>query len=204
MTYTVGAAQIFTLFFIMLGPIKMIVPFARATQHLERKAADVLAYRSAIIGAAIAIVGGFAGSALLGNWGIDPLVLAMAGGIIFFVTAMKIVLPHAPEPAVPAVAEVPGVMQVIFPMILTPYGLAALIVFLAGSADPARTTTIVALLLANIALDLLCMLFVRPILRVVTPTGMQVIFALLGVLMVALALQMILMSAHQLGLVPMA
>ena len=42
--YAIGAQKIFTLFFVTLGPIKLLGPFARATASLDRgRAARALA-----------------------------------------------------------------------------------------------------------------------------------------------------------------
>ncbi len=204
MTYVVDAAHIFTFFFIMLGPVKMLIPYARATQTLDKGQLFSLSWKSALIGAIIAVAGGFVGKVMLGSWGIPVPVLLMGAGIIFFLFALNIVLPPAPAPA-PATSApppAPTIMHVVFPMILTPYGLAAVIAFLASSADGARTVTIIAILLINMLLNLLCMIFVRPILKVITPVGMQILFAVLGVLMIGLALQIIIVSARALNLIP--
>jgi multiple antibiotic resistance protein len=202
MSYTVDAAHIFTFFFIMLGPIKMIIPYARATQRLDGGQLRSLSLKSAALGTIIAIAGGFVGQKLLESWGIPVPVLLMGAGIIFFLVALGIVLPH-PAPPVPADdLPPPNVMQVVFPMILTPYGLAALIAFLASSTDTSRTLTVLGLLLINMVLNLLCMIFVRPILKLITPTGMQILFAVLGVLMVGLALEIIIEGARYLNIIP--
>ncbi len=205
MTYTVDANHVFTFFFIMLGPIKMIAPFAKATAHLDGKARNALAWKAFVFGTLIAIAGGFAGMALLANWGVSVGVMLLGAGIVFFLFALSVVVPreapHAPPPAADP-PPAPTVMQVIFPMMITPYGMAALIAFLATSQDMARTLTVLGLLLANMVLDLLCMLFVRPILKVITPVGMQIVFSVLGVLMVGLALQIVVGCARLLAIIP--
>lgn len=202
MNYTVDAAHIFTFFFIMLGPVKLLIPYARATQALDNGQLRSLSVKSAAMGTIIALAGGFAGQKLLESWGIPVPVLLMGAGIIFFLVALGIVLPHPAEPSPATEPQAPHVMQVVFPMILTPYGMAALIAFLATSADMNRTLTIVGLLLLNMLLNLICMVFVRPIVKTLTPVGMQIVFAVLGVLMVGLALNIIIESARYLNIIP--
>ena len=58
-------------------------------------------------------------------------------------------------------------------MVLTPYGIAAVIVLLAMSRGSGRTDVIVGMLLAVMLLNLLAMIFVRPILRTVGPGALQ-------------------------------
>jgi multiple antibiotic resistance protein len=203
MSYIVDTAHIFTFFFIMLGPVKMIIPYARATKTLDKGQLLSLSWKSALMGAIIAVAGGFIGKVLMTSWGVAVPVLMLGAGIVFFLFALNVVLPPASGPA-PAPANdppVPTIMQVVFPMILTPYGLAATMAFLASSADGARTIAIIGILLLVMVLNLICMIFVRPILKFITPVGMQIVFAILGIMMIGLALQIIVASAHSLGII---
>ena len=70
----------------------------------------------------------------------------------------------------------------------------------ANSRDAERTGTILALLLAVMVLNLLTMLYGRRIMGGVTVMVLQVIGAVLGVLQVAIAIDMILRALHELGL----
>lgn len=206
MNYVVDAPHVFIFLFIMLGPVKMLIPYAKATAHLDKKQLTTLSWKSALIGTIITIFGAYAGMILLGKWGLPVPVLLLAAGIVFFLGALKIVLGHSLEPTdapLPVDRPPPSVMQVVFPMIITPYGMAALIAFFASSDDLRRTGIIVGLLLFVMLLNLLCMIFVRPILKLITPTGMQITFAVLGVMLVALALQIIITSARHIGLLPL-
>ena len=70
----------------------------------------------------------------------------------------------------------------------------------ANSRDAERTGTILALLLGVMVLNLLTMLYGRRIMGGVTVMVLQVIGAVLGVLQVAIATDMILRALHELGL----
>ena len=85
-----------------------------------------------------------------------------------------------------------------FPTIVTPYGIATLIVFLALSPDPQSRLTIGAIVLAIMLLNLIVMILTRhilPVLAVVLP----ILGAVLGVIQVALGLQIINNSLQALG-----
>jgi multiple antibiotic resistance protein len=82
---------------------------------------------------------------------------------------------------------------------VTPYGIAALIALLVNSPDAARTAAVVAILIAVMVVNLLAMLYVRRIMGGVIVLALQIIGAVLGVLQVALAVQMILRGLHDLG-----
>jgi multiple antibiotic resistance protein len=90
-------------------------------------------------------------------------------------------------------------MRITFPTVVTPYGIAALIVVLTNSRDAERTGTILVFLLAVMVLNLLTMLYGRRIMGGVTIMVLQIVGAVLGVLQVALATEMILRALHELG-----
>jgi small neutral amino acid transporter SnatA (MarC family) len=200
--YALGAAKLFTLFFVTLGPLKLLGPFFHATATLPADQLRGLALRTAAFAAGIAIVGGFLGRSILANWMVDVFVLRFATGLILFVVAFRLVMQQYEAPAAAAAppAEPPHAMQLVFPMVLTPYGLGALIGLLTLSRGTGRSGLIVALLLLVMLLGLLAMAFVRPILRAVGPV-LQVLGAILGILQVALALQVMLAALRGLGVV---
>ena len=105
---------------------------------------------------------------------------------------------HPAPPALPAV-PLAAAMRITFPTVVTPYGIAALIVVLTNSRDLGRIGAILALLLAVMVLNLLTMLYGRRIMGGVTVMVLQVIGAVLGVLQVAIAIDMILRALHELA-----
>jgi multiple antibiotic resistance protein len=77
--------------------------------------------------------------------------------------------------------------------------IAALIVLLANSHDAARTASILAILIGVMVLNLLAMLYARRMMGGATAMILQVLGAVLGVLQVALAVEMLLRALYQLG-----
>ena len=85
-----------------------------------------------------------------------------------------------------------------FPLIVIPYGIGAVIALLSNSRDERRGLTIVGVTLAMMMLDLLAMIFVRPILKYLG-LPLRLLGAVLGVLLLALSVQMILDALHRAG-----
>jgi multiple antibiotic resistance protein len=196
--YILGVQKLFTLFFVTLGPIKLLGPFARSTTAMTEAELRALAMRAGALATAIAIAGGFLGRALLESWQIPVFALRLTAGLILFVVAFRLVMqPYEPPPPASTPAQ-PNLMSVVFPMVLTPYGLAAVIALLVMSHGAERTGLIVGVLLAVMVLNLLCMVFVRQILPVVGPLLLAV-GVVLGVLQLALAVQIILTALRGLG-----
>lgn len=187
---------VFTLFFVTLGPLKILGPFAQMTHDLDDAAIRKIAIRAFVLAAIAALAGGFVGQALAQNWHISVPVMLLTGGLIFFLVGLRQVLEQY-EPAHGATSPLPAApmaaaMKVAFPTVVTPYGIAALIALLANSHDTGRTSGIVAILIGVMILNLLAMLFARRIMAGITLIGLQILGAVLGVLQVALALEMIL------------
>ena len=202
MDYALGVQKLFTLFFVTLGPIKLLGPFASATAGMTIPELRAMALRATGLATLIAIAGGFLGRALLESWQIPVFALRLTAGLILFVVAFRLVMqvyePPPPHPAPGTHPEPPNLMQVVSPMVLTHYGLAALIVLLALSHGAGRTGVIVATLVAVMLLNLLTMVYVRPLLRTLGPV-LVAIATVLSLLQLALSVQIILTALRGLG-----
>jgi multiple antibiotic resistance protein len=198
----VGYGAIFTLFFVTLGPLKVLGPFVQLTHDADEPTMRRIAVRAFVLALIAVVGGGFAGRALLENWSISASAMLLSGGIIFALVGLGLVLEqyqpaHPPSPPLPA-APMAAAMRITFPIVVTPYGIAALIVVLANSRDAERTGGILAILLAVMVLNLLAMLYARRIMGGVTVMVLQILGAVLGVLQVALAVEMILRALREL------
>ena len=197
--------QIFTLFFVTLGPLKIVAPFAQLTRETDERTVKHIAMRAFLIAVCALVVGGFAGRALITGWSIPASALQLAGGIIFALVGLKLVLEqyqpaHPAPPPLPA-AEMAAAMRITFPVVVTPHGIAALIVVLANSPDATRTVAILAILLGVMVLNLLAMHYARRIMGGVAAILLQILGAVLGVLQIALAIEMILLALQQMNIV---
>lgn len=193
-----------TAFFVMLGPLKLIAPFS----HLTAGMAIGDARRLALKGVGLACVGG-AVAAVLGqralvNWRIERPTLLLAAGVVLFVVALRAVTSTAPRtrPAAPDdPPPYPALSPLAVPLILTPYGIATFILILAVAHEPERQMVIFGLFLLVMLLNLLAMWFVEWLFRwgggILTLVG-----SILGVLQVALALQLMLEALFLLHVLP--
>jgi multiple antibiotic resistance protein len=201
----VGLGAIFTIFFITLGPLKLLGPFAQQTRSLDPVALRGIALRVFVVGLAAVVVGGYIGSALAAKWGVSVPAILIATGVIFFLVAMDVVMsPYVPAHVSPE--PLPGqpmaaTLRLTFPLVVTPYGIAALIAVLSATDDPTRVKQIYLLLVAVMGIDLLAMLFARQIMRGPILLALQVLGAVLGVLQVGLAVQIIIRALRDLQII---
>jgi multiple antibiotic resistance protein len=203
-----GPAQIFTIFFITLGPLKILGPFAQRTHGLDDVTVRQIAVRAFLIATISAIAGGFLGAALLANWRISIGAMIIAGGLVFLLVGLRQLLeqyepPHAPDASMPALPASPtsAALKLLFPIVLTPFGIAAVIVLLALSAEGGRTAIIVGMVVVVMLLNLFAMLFARRILVGVTIVVLQILGAVLGILQAGLAVQIILRGLRDLKII---
>jgi multiple antibiotic resistance protein len=184
--------EIFTFLFIMLGPVKLLAPFAKMTATHSASECRSLAFRGALIATLTVLAASFIGEAMLAKWGVSVGALAVAGGILFFLVALSLVLdPYggsSAQASPPPAASTRALTWQLLPKIVTPYGIAAVILLLALMPD--KVTTVVAILLGIMLLDLVAMLCARSVLRAVA-FPLQILGTVMGVLQVALSVQMV-------------
>ena len=208
MTIILGPAEIFTIFFITLGPLKILGPFVQRTHGLDDAAVRQIAVRAFLMATISGIAGGFLGAVLLANWHISIGAMVIAGGLVFLLVGLRQLLeqyepPHAPDVNIPALPASPtaAALKLLFPIVLTPFGIAAVIVLLALSPDGGRTQLIVGMVVVVMLLNLIAMLFARRILVGATIVVLQILGAVLGILQAGLAVQIILRGLRDLKII---
>jgi multiple antibiotic resistance protein len=197
-------SQVFVLFFVMLGPVKIIAPFAAMTRDVEDHACRKLAIRAFVIASVTTLLAAGIGRGILENWHVSLGALLIAGGVILFLVALRQVLQQyapsteaearQPEPALPALA-----MRLAFPTIVTPYGIAAVIILLSISPNAGYTIGVAAALVGVMVLNLLAMLYAKAILKAIGIMPLQIVGTVLSVMQVALGVQMILGGLRMIG-----
>jgi multiple antibiotic resistance protein len=189
MPFEFSPADIAILFFLTLGPLKAILPFARATRGAEP------GFRRTV-----ALLGPF----VLTNWHVSPPAIAITCGIILFYQALRITAQTPPPPgstaqqtnrppASPAIAVFP----IAIPAIVTAPGIAAIAVITVLNRhehDLAHQAVVVALLIGVMALNLLTLLNNEAILRHGLAGVLPVVGWVLAVLQASLAVQMVIYS----------
>jgi multiple antibiotic resistance protein len=207
MNINLGPGEIFTIFFITIGPLKLLGPFVQRTHGLDDATVRQIAVRAFLMATIAAIAGGFLGAALLANWRVSIGAMTITAGLVFLLVGLRQILeqyepPHAPAapPPLPA-SPTAAALKLLFPLVLTPFGIAAVIVLLALSTEGGRTGLIVGMVVAVMLLNLVAMLFARKILVGATILVLQILGAVLGILQAGLAVQIILRGLRDLKII---
>src|SRR6185437_146381 len=152
------------------GPLKLLVPFARRTQDMDVSKVRHTALHAAAIATVVAIGGSLLGKQMLITWHVSIGALIISAGIIFFIVALRQLLeqynqevqpPPAPGTPIDPSSASARAIRLVFPVVLTPYGLAAIIAALGARAETQRTSTVLGLVLVIMSLNLLAMLYAR-------------------------------------------
>ena len=202
----VTPAQIFVLFFVTLGPLKTLGPFVARTRGVPDERLRQLSLWAFAIATLSVVIGGLLGQVLVTKWGISLAAMTLTAGVIFFLVALRQLLEQystdcTPEPKPLAASPLAAGAQLVFPILITPYGIAAAIALLVASRDIGRTCLILGLLILVMCLDLIIMWFGRRILVGITPIVLLVIGSVLAVLQVALSVQFILAGLRSLHVI---
>lgn len=184
-------SQIFALLFLMLGPFKIIGPFAKMTRDADPKLTQQLAIRAVLFAILAVLFASFLGDMILAKYSIPVPILALAGGLILFLVALlNVIQQFAPletkhEPGVPTLHM--ALNPLAFPTIVTPYGIAAVMVFMAISPDLHTKLVIGGIVIGIMLLNLVVMLLTRHMGKMLFLL-LSVLGAILGVVQVSLGL----------------
>jgi multiple antibiotic resistance protein len=187
-------SEVFTAFMVMLGPMKLLGPFAKWTSGMDERSARRVASKAFGFACAGGIAAAVVGENTLRSWKISSPALHLTAGVVLLLVALKTVLAQyepAPETSMPATFANLAFSPLAFPTILTPHGIATFMLILAVSQDSSRLANVVGLFLIVMVLDVLAMWYARAIVRH-GATVLAILGAVLGVLQVALAIQMLL------------
>jgi multiple antibiotic resistance protein len=199
-------SYIFTIFFLLLGPIKLIFPFAATTRGLELPLKRKIAIQAAAISTLVVILLWLLGQGLLLRYEITVNALQLAGGIILFLSALKSIFSPKELPEEPS-SNQPNIMQtavnLAVPGIVPPVGIAAILIFVMLSAErPTMQWYVLKNLLVVMGMNFLVMFFNHKIVRVPgLPYLLQITGAVLVFIQAALAMQAMVLALRNLGLI---
>lgn len=211
-------AYVFTIFFLTLGPLKIIPPAAAATAGLGWREVVAVAFKSSVLATLIALAIFYGGNHIVSAWRVSVEAIAIAGGVLLFVTALRMItnfsLVEAPQAAAaPQAAKPPahdwrtlfGLLErpvlspIVLPATITPIGVVALFYFAAAThGNPTTQQGILLVLLQIMGFNFIAMALARPILRVVGLAVLQALGWVLSALQAALAIQIILGALRRL------
>ena len=202
----ISFAFVFTIYFMLLGPLKIIPAFMKLTRETDREFKRDVAIKASMTATALVAVIVLLGKGLVARYEISLDSVRIAGGLVLLLSALKVVFP-GPEP-VRAESVKPTALQlaispVAMPITVPPAGVAAiLITLLLAPTYPGMGRVIVWGLATMMTLDFLAMYFIDTLAEV---PGLllllQVFGAVLIFIQIALAIETFLVAFRDLALI---
>src|SRR5690348_686852 len=82
-------SEVFMFFFLMLGPFKILGPFAKMTRDIDDASRNALATRAVLFSTLALALATLIGESSLTNYGVSLNVLAIAGGLVLFLVSIR-------------------------------------------------------------------------------------------------------------------
>ena len=193
--------QLVALLFLMLGPFKIIGPFAKMTANADPKLTNKIALRAILFAVIGVLLASLLGENILKNFTIPIPILSMTGGLILFLVALSNVIQTYTPTTTNEEITLPTIQSALnplaFPLIVTPYGLAAVIVFMTISPTVHDKLIIGVIVISIMILNLIVMMLTRYIGKILF-LFLSIIGSVLGVVQVALGLMIVI---HQVQII---
>jgi multiple antibiotic resistance protein len=190
---------VFIIFFLTLGPLKVIPIFYRLTYNASLSFRKRLAFRATILSSTIIFIIAILGRFILGQWDVSRPALLIAGGLLFLIAAIQMLLQFKlpqplPQDAPPPTEEniIPlAINPLTIPTIITPYGVVAILVTTSQAQDnPQRQLIIFAMLFLIIILNWLGMILAKVIIEKINIVTLLIIGWVFAVLQTGLAIDL--------------
>lgn len=187
----------FTSYFVVIDPIGAALIFYSLTLGRTFRQRLRVILKATGIAAAVILVFAWAGEGLLTTLGISMDALRVAGGILLFNTAFRMIT-SAPLPDKPtdrSVGDI-AVYPLAIPLMAGPGTLTITVLLMADAGSPANQGWVIAAVIAVLLVTLAAGLLASQIRRVIGKTGDEIIQRLLGVILAALAIQFVANGAN--------
>lgn len=192
---------VFAIFMLTLGPIKTVPAFYIMTLDLAPRERHLLALKGTLIATAIALAIALVMRGTAAAWGVSVDDLRIAGGLLLF-AASRDMIGQVSQPSSPPPGKHPAVTPLAIPVIITPWGVVAILVFMGLAAGNfGMIASILTLLLLIMVLNLVGMLLVRQIISLVGIVTFQVLGWVFAVLQAGLAVNAVVISLQHFGLI---
>ena len=198
------ALTAFTTFFAVIGPIDTAVLLASLTPNMSGAERRAISFKAVFIATTIILLFALVGEPVLRMLGVSLAALQTAGGIILFMIALDMTLSKRPgstmltvkesaeaENKADAHAEI-AVFPLATPLLAGPGAMTGAIVLAAGTkGDFTLLAAVIGAIIAVMGVTLVFLLLAQEVHQLIGVTARKVIVRVFGVLLAALAVQLI-------------
>ncbi len=181
---------------VIVDPVGTAAVFCAMTGNYPLQQQRKTAIRAAMIAFGLLLFFGLFGSALLEKLGISLPAFRIAGGILLFVTAFRMLFGN-PQPESVKKDKIDyedhdiAVFPIAIPLLAGPGCMTAIILLMSRAHDLTEHFTVLAALIATHAVALLCLLASTPIQRLLGSGGVNILARVMGVILAAMSVQFV-------------
>lgn len=205
----ISLAELFLTIFIGMGPVKVLLVYIAATMGVDKGVQRRVARKAILTATVVALLLLVAGALFMKILHFTTGSLNIAGGLILLILALNMVLSPAEKQEHGAAPDEETLMSMaIYPMgiplLLNPVGIVSLTVFSAETQDFLHLGIIAGMVLLVAAIDQGIFMVSHRLDKYLTHERVIVLEKLLGILLAALAVQMVLNGLAELGVIALA
>ncbi|WP_417674168.1 MarC family protein [Roseibium sp.] len=198
--------EIAVLLFVTIGPVRASLVYLGLTKSADAELKRAIAFRTVTVSTVICVVFALVGAAILAGLKVSTEALLIAGGAILFIFALNLILAEDKDQASDGPPPAPSLDVATFPLAVplmaSPHGLVAIVAIEATLQGVADAAIFVALILGVMAINLGFLLAADKIFAKIPPAILKIFLRIVGLLLCALAVQLIIFGLDGLGLIP--
>ncbi|RUO81119.1 hypothetical protein CWI84_03135 [Idiomarina tyrosinivorans] len=176
--------------FLIMDPLGNLPIFLSILRNIDAKRRRIVLIRELVIALAIMLLFLYAGTSILGFLNLKQEAVSIAGGIILFIIALRMIFPQPGGVIGLAMGEEPFIVPLAIPLISGPSILAALL--LLSNQSPGRMLDWTIALIGAWALSASILLFSNLFHRLLGERGITAMERLMGMVLVMISVQMFL------------
>jgi multiple antibiotic resistance protein len=202
----ISLVQVFMVLFIGMGPIKVLFVFISMTQSMNSDLRRKVAYRTVLVAGVVAFTLLILGAALQAILHFSIGSLAIIGGLILLSLALQLVLGGKQSSHKASEQSHPmslAISPLAIPLTLNPVGVVFLVILSAEIQNFGEFIPIALMIVGIAVIDLALLMMSEHLAKHLTPAVIELIERVLGILLGALAIQLILAGLDDLGIISM-
>lgn len=200
----ISPLDVFAILLMTTGPLKPTIIFAAAMASADDALRLSVARRTVLVAGGILLLFAFLGHGILSVFHITLPALQLAGGIVLLLFALELVT--SARIGTIASGDIPPTINIAItplamPLVATPQGIVAVVTIAAAEPSPEGLMVLSAIVVAIMGLDYLCLRFSSWIVRAIGEAGIVILARIAGLLLAAMAMQLMILAGEGLGLI---
>ncbi|MBE9486567.1 MAG: MarC family protein [Chloroflexi bacterium] len=197
-----GALDILMVLLVTIGPLKAVIVYTTLTADADPGFRRSVAIKTVVTATVVGILFVVAGEFLLKVFHISIPALKIAGGLILVLYALSMVMggeSNHDDHAHTAQSTDIGIYPLAMPLMATPQGIVAIVTITATATSINETLLVAGLVLGVMAFNFVVLLGAHRIMSLMGPSAIQIVARIVGLLLVALAVQLMIWGFEDLG-----